>query len=101
MYNTIGMPEFYQEAKRKKLPIIDVREEMEYQLGHVPQAINLPLSTLTENYQQLDKNQPYYLICQMGSRLRTSVCVSQSTRVSSNQCSRWYIWLVGSIRTIK
>ena len=51
MYNTIGMPEFYQEAKRKKLPIIDVREEMEYQLGHVPQAINLPLSTLTENYQ--------------------------------------------------
>ena len=38
MYNTIGMPEFYQEAKRKKLPIID------------------------------DKNQPYYLICQMGSR---------------------------------
>ena len=42
MYNTIGMPEFYQEAKRKKLPIIDVREEMEYQLGHVPQAINLP-----------------------------------------------------------
>lgn len=41
---------------------------MEYQLGHVPQAINLPLSTLTENYQQLDKNQPYYLICQMGSR---------------------------------
>ncbi len=49
MYNTIGMPEFYQEAKRKKLPIIDVREEMEYQLGHVPQAINLPLSTLTEN----------------------------------------------------
>ncbi|MFU1824996.1 rhodanese-like domain-containing protein, partial [Enterococcus faecium] len=23
MYNTIGMPEFYQEAKRKKLPIID------------------------------------------------------------------------------
>ena len=38
MYNTIGMPEFYQEAKRKKIPIIDVREEMEYQLGHVPQA---------------------------------------------------------------
>ncbi|HHZ8026894.1 TPA: rhodanese-like domain-containing protein [Enterococcus faecalis] len=68
MYNTIGMPEFYQEAKRKKLSIIDVREEMEYQLGHVPQAINLPLSTLTENYQQLDKKQPYYLICQMGSR---------------------------------
>lgn len=68
MYNTIGMPEFYQEAKQKKLLIIDVREEMEYQLGHVPNAINLPLSTLTENYQQLDKKQPYYLICQMGSR---------------------------------
>lgn len=31
---------------------------MEYQLGHVPQAINLPLSTLTENYQQLDKTNP-------------------------------------------
>ncbi len=94
MYNTIGMPEFYQEAKRKKLPIIDVREEMEYQLGHVPQAINLPLSTLTENYQQLDKNQPYYLICQMGSRsAQACAFLSQQGYQVTNVLGGTSVWL--------
>ena len=45
MYKSIGMPEFYQEAKRHQLPIIDVREIDEYEAGHVPNAKNLPLST--------------------------------------------------------
>lgn len=68
MFKSVGMPEFYQEAKRKNLPIIDVREIDEYEAGHVPNAKNLPLSTLAENFETLDPEQPYYLICQAGGR---------------------------------
>ncbi|MHC5268573.1 rhodanese-like domain-containing protein [Enterococcus sp. LJL98] len=68
MYKSVGMPEFYQEAKRQNLPIIDVRERDEYAAGHVPNAKNLPLSTLEENVDTLDKEQAYYLICQAGGR---------------------------------
>lgn len=68
MFQSTGMPEFYQEAKRSQLPIIDVREVFEYDMGHIPGAINKPLSELGETFEELDKNQAYFLICQSGSR---------------------------------
>ena len=68
MYKSTGMPEFYQEAKRNKLSIIDVREVDEFAAGHVPTAKNYPLSTLAENFSELDKDQEYYVICQSGGR---------------------------------
>lgn len=68
MYKSIGMPEFYQEAKRKQLPIIDVRESDEYARGHVPGAKSMPLSDLGATYTELDKNTDYFVICQSGSR---------------------------------
>lgn len=68
MYKSIGMPEFYQEAKRKQLPIIDVRETDEYVRGHVPGAKSMPLSSLGSDYVELDKDTEYYVICQSGAR---------------------------------
>jgi rhodanese-related sulfurtransferase len=46
MNNSIGMSDFYHLTKEKNLRIIDVRETYEYQMGHVPYAKNLPLSSL-------------------------------------------------------
>lgn len=68
MHKSTGMPEFYQEAKRHQLPIIDVREIDEFEAGHIPNAKNVPLSTLAENFETLDKDQAYYVICQAGGR---------------------------------
>lgn len=68
MFRTVGMAEFYQETKIKKLSIVDVREEDEYQLGHIPDALNLPLSAISDSFQVLNQEQEYYLICQAGSR---------------------------------
>lgn len=64
MYRTITMDEFYHSQQ----PIIDVREAHEYQMGHVPEAVNLPLSTLNESFQQLDAAKEYQVICQSGAR---------------------------------
>lgn len=66
MYQSISNDEFYQERNSK--PIIDVREVDEYQNGHIPGAINMPLSELAQTYTQLDKEQPYFVICHSGAR---------------------------------
>ena len=49
--------------------IIDVREESEYQQGHIREAQLIPLSQIQENNQELpDKDQTVLVYCRSGSR---------------------------------
>ncbi|MBG9982140.1 rhodanese-like domain-containing protein [Aerococcaceae bacterium DSM 111020] len=48
------------------LNIIDVRSEAHYKEGHVPGAVNIPLSSLEDNLNKLDNTKTYHLICQRG-----------------------------------
>ena len=50
--------------------VIDVRSPAEFNSGHVPNAINLPLETLTERIQAVVKDQdaPVLLHCLSGGR---------------------------------
>lgn len=48
--------------------VIDVRETDEYATGHVPGAVNLPLSTINENLASVPQDTPVYVICQAGGR---------------------------------
>ena len=43
--------------------VIDVRPEEEYQAGHVPGAINVPIKELENYLQRLDKNQEIVAYC--------------------------------------
>ena len=45
-----------------------MREAREYRPGHVPGAINLPLSLLPVRMEELPKDRPVYVICQSGGR---------------------------------
>ena len=56
------------EVKAKTLNLIDVREADEFASGHLPGAINLPLSDFLERYGELDKEKSYHIICQSGAR---------------------------------
>jgi rhodanese-related sulfurtransferase len=49
---------------------VDVRTPEEYLEGHAERAVNIPLDTLSANLDQLEKNEPVYLICQTGNRSR-------------------------------
>lgn len=54
--------------------IVDVREKDEYLTGHVPNAVNVPMSGLMFNADQfLSKNEHYYIICQSGGRSQMTV----------------------------
>lgn len=50
------------------LHILDVREDFEFMLGHVPVAVNVPLSQFTANLAGFDKEAVYYVICRTGNR---------------------------------
>ena len=47
---------------------IDVRTPEEFNSGHAYRAKNIPLDTLGQNLDKLEKNEPVYLICQTGRR---------------------------------
>ena len=48
--------------------IIDVREAMEFENGHIKGAINIPLSELREKANEIPKDKPVYLHCRTGQR---------------------------------
>ncbi|WP_247931285.1 rhodanese-like domain-containing protein [Streptococcus oralis] len=64
----ITFNDFYQLYQNEQLSLVDVREVEEFQTLHLEGAQNLPLSQLADTYEQLDKDQLYYVICKSGMR---------------------------------
>lgn len=52
----------------KNVMLVDVRNKEEYELGHIPSSINIPLDELRDNLSKLDKNKEIVLICQSALR---------------------------------
>ena len=51
--------------------LLDVREAEEFCGGHIPGAVNLPLSRIGET--DLDRNTPLFVYCLRGTRSRQAV----------------------------
>lgn len=47
---------------------VDVREHQEYRQGHVPGAINIPMTELHSRMSELDRSRPVHLVCASGNR---------------------------------
>jgi len=52
----------------EKIQVVDVREQHEWDDGHIPQAIHIPLGTLPEKLPALDKETPIVMVCRSGAR---------------------------------
>ena len=74
------------EVEARTLNLIDVREADEFAEGHLPGAINLPLSAFLERYGELDKDKPYHIICRSGAR-SAQACARRGSRARFNNCS--------------
>ncbi|ANR75453.1 rhodanese-like domain-containing protein [Streptococcus sp. oral taxon 064] len=64
----ITFNDFYQLYQNEQLFLVDVREVDEFESLRLEGARNLPLSQLADTYEQLDKDQLYYMICKSGMR---------------------------------
>src|SRR5271157_2046585 len=51
--------------------VVDVREPHEFAAGHIPNALNLPLSRFDP--QELPRGKPVVLLCQAGGRSRNAL----------------------------
>jgi rhodanese-related sulfurtransferase len=53
--------------ERSETPLVDVREEHEFAAGHVPGAVNIPMSTIGDHLDELPDG-AFDVICQVGGR---------------------------------
>lgn len=58
----------WQELDRTDALLLDVREPHEFAGGHIPNAVNLPLSQMRERYLELPLNQDIWICCGVGQR---------------------------------
>ena len=60
-------------AQQKGAQVIDVRTPGEYQLGHIPGAINVPVDQIQATAANWDKNATYVIYCATGARSAQAV----------------------------
>ena len=59
--------------------IIDVREEKEFEAGHLKTAVNIPLSQLRERMSEVPKDRPVYLHCRSSQRSYNALMALQNS----------------------
>ena len=62
----ISFNDFLAKYQAGEIQVLDVREQEEYDALHLEGVTLLPLSELLDRYTELDKAQPYYVICRSG-----------------------------------
>lgn len=68
MYQTIMMAELEAKLKKQTPFILDVREVEEFVDGHIPGALNTPVSQFITHLATLEKQTSYFIVCHSGSR---------------------------------
>ena len=61
--------------------VVDVREPHEYEAGHVPGAVNIPVGELAGRAGELADGEPVYLVCQGGGRSSRATAALRKTGV--------------------
>ena len=74
--------------------VVDVRRPAEWQAGHIPNAVHLPLNTLAQNAAALDKSEPLAVICAGGFRssIGTSILEQQGFTKVTNVVGGMAAW---------
>jgi rhodanese-related sulfurtransferase len=67
-YRNVTTEEAKQLIDSKEVVVLDVRTPEEYQDGHIPNAILIPLQELENKLNDLDKEEPYLVVCRSGNR---------------------------------
>jgi rhodanese-related sulfurtransferase len=73
--------------------LIDVREDDEWQAGHAPEAVHLPLSELVARMEEVPADRDVYVICKVGGRSEQAVrYLNQAGRTTVNVSGGMLAW---------
>jgi rhodanese-related sulfurtransferase len=64
----MSVPEIEVQAVPDGAFLLDVREADEWQAGHAPTAVHIPLGELQARVGEVPKDTPVYVICRLGGR---------------------------------
>ncbi|MFZ5823715.1 MAG: rhodanese-like domain-containing protein [Bacillota bacterium] len=67
----------------EQLPLIDVREDFEYEWGHIGSAVNIPHGEVWQRAEALDKTTHYYVVC--NDQVRSAAAASVLKRLGVTQ----------------
>jgi rhodanese-related sulfurtransferase len=72
-------PQEAAQLQRDGAPIVDVREDHEWEAGRIPGAVHIPLMQLSERIASLPTDQPIVFQCKSGGR---SLMAAQALRAA-------------------
>jgi len=89
------------EAIRRGPYIIDVRTPQEYKMGHIQQAVNIPLDQIRKNSDKIRKiDKPIITCCQTGSRSGRARSILKRQGISEVINGRGWITLRDLIKEV-
>ena len=65
--------------------VIDVREADEYDQGHIPGAVNIPMRTIAQNLEEIPTDQPVVVYCASGHRAAMSLAALQTIGLNGSR----------------
>lgn len=72
-----------------RLTVLDVRTPAEFQEGHIPGALHLPLQDLGQRMDAVPKDRPVLIVCRTGRRAAAAYDMLRAARPDSAQL--WYL----------
>jgi rhodanese-related sulfurtransferase len=78
---SVGSAQVINLINRESAIVVDVCEPNEYEQGHIPNAINIPLGSLASRLDELDKykDQPVVVACRSGNRsMKGAIALSKN-----------------------
>ena len=82
--SAVQLPQF---VNKENAVVVDVCEPDEFNKGHIPKAINIPVSKIKEQLGQLEKfrtkNRPIVLSCRSGQRASRAAAVLRKNEFKS------------------
>jgi rhodanese-related sulfurtransferase len=70
-------------AERGEAVLLDVREQREWDAGHAPGAVHIPLGQLAARLPELPQDRPVVAVCRSGSRSSRAVKALQRAGVEA------------------
>ncbi|GLZ07256.1 sulfurtransferase [Actinomadura sp. NBRC 104412] len=65
--------------------LLDVREQDEWDAGHAPQAVHIPMGRLRDRAAEVPRDQEIYVICRSGARsAQVTVALNQAGWLARN-----------------